>query len=600
MGRSIHAASSQDGGAPGDAAAGSRASERFEETSDGAVVPFRPSCAVSDRLCAFLFETLDGVVPFDRIAIVGVESTDRLVQRAVRGRTPDRVIPAGYRGTLRRGSLASVLASGHPRILNRLRNYATHAEHGSPTHLLLEEGYEASLTCPLEHEGTAVGLLFFNTHAPGTYRPEHAEIVLRVATAVAALLAHAIDEAAPPSFDALTLSLAAIGREARAAAEEEVLAARLLDRVRGGMIVDEVLGRVYEHFGALLPYDLVGFAECDGERVVARWAKSSAGVHIGRDQSVPLSETRLGDVLETGTPRILGDLEAYLAKSPASVAARMLVRAGLRSAVVFTLEVASGPMGFLYFASRAPHAYSTAHVARMRRLVGPLAAALEKARLYEELALARARAEELLRMMMPDAIATRLQAGETDIADAREATVLFADLVGFTTWSTALAPLDLLHTLRALFARVQESAVRRGVARIRVLGDGSMAAAGLSDDRPDHVRRAALHALDIVDIVASMHAPDGTPLAARVGVHCGPVVAGVLGGSDLRYDVWGPSVSVAARLESHGAGGRVQVSAEAARRLEGHFSLEPRGEVVLKGIGPRSTFWLGPLPPRGS
>lgn len=221
--------------------------------------------------------------------------------------------------------------------------------------------------------------------------------------------------------------------------------------------------------------------------------------------------------------------------------------------------------------------------------------------LFEELALARARSEELLHMLMPPSIAARLQAGESDIAEAREATVLFADLVSFTSWSSSLSPTALLHTLRELFGRVHASAERRGVARIRVMGDGYMAAAGAAEPGDDHPERAARHALDILDIVRTMRAPDGSPIAVRVGMHTGPVVAGVLGGGDLRYDVWGPTVSVAARLESHGAPGRVQLSEETARRLEGRFALEPRGEIPLKGLGPTRTWWLGAqtLQPRG-
>ncbi|MBK6530448.1 MAG: hypothetical protein IPF99_12825 [Deltaproteobacteria bacterium] len=109
--------------------------------------------------------------------------------------------------------------------------------------------------------------------------------------------------------------------------------------------------------------------------------------------------------------------------------------------------------------------------------------------------------------------------------------------MNFTGWSSSLTPFVMLRTLRELFARIHASAEHRGVARIRVMGDGYMAAAGAADDGADHAERAALHALDILDIVAATRTPDGQPIAVRVGLHTGPVVAGVLGGGDLRYDV---------------------------------------------------------------
>ncbi|MBK6533695.1 MAG: hypothetical protein IPF99_30145 [Deltaproteobacteria bacterium] len=550
-------------------------------------------CEVAMQLCEFLFETLEGALPYERIAIVAVEADEVLVQRAVRAREPDRVIPKSYQGSLRRGTLAGVLAGGIPRVLNRLAAYAAHAESGSPTHLLLKEGYQASLTCPLEHEGDAVGLLFFNSRSADVYRPEHAEIVRRIAPAISRVLASCAGVGEAPSQAAMTRSLAAIGRAARAASEEEALLARVLEQVRDGMVVDDVLDRLYEHCHALLPYDRVQYATVEGDRVVARWARSRFPVHLPRGFSQRLAATSLPEVIEAGTPRIINDLAAHAAHSPCSRGMQIVIEEGQRASLTFFLGAPEAPLGFLFFTTIEPGVYTSAHVSRLRRLTAPLTAMLEKARLYEQLALARARSEELLHMLMPPSIAARLQAGETDIAEARETTVLFADLVNFTGWSSPLTPAALLLTLRGLFARFHESAERRGVSRIRVMGDGYRAAAGVADAGDDHPERAALHALDILDIVRTMRSPDGDPIAVRIGIHTGPVVAGVLGGGDLRFDIWGPSVSVAARLESHGAPGRIQVSEATAKRLEGRFALEPRGETHLKGLGPTPTWWLG-------
>ena len=553
----------------------------------------RDCCGIAGQLCDFLFVALEGAIAFDRIAIVGVVG-DLLVQRAVRARGDDRVLEPGYQGSMSRGTLASVIASGHARVLNDLAAYARLAEPASPTHLLVREGYLASLTCPLEYEGEPVGMLFFNSRERDAYRPEHVEIVQRVAPMVARMLASCVGLDDTPSLAALTQSFAAIGRAVRAATEEEVLIARVLDRVREGVVVDDVLDRVYEHLGALIPYDRIGFAVIEGDRVVARWARSRFPMHLPRGYSQRLAATSLRAVIESGTPRILNSLEDHLTRHPYSQSTRLIVDEGHRASLTFFLGTREAPLGFLFFSSATENVYSHTHLARMRRLTAPLTAALEKARLYEDLAIARGRAEELLRVLMPPSIAGRLQAGETDLADEHDATVMFADLVAFTEWSSSLKPIELLSALRSLYAQVHDSAMRHGITRIRIMGDGYMAAAGVADDPDDHAGRLARHALDVVEIVRHTRAPDGRPLQVRVGMNTGPVICGVLGGEDLHYDVWGPSVSMAARLESHGAPGRVQVSEETAKRLAERFNLEARGDVTIKGVGARKTFWLNP------
>lgn len=181
-------------------------------------LPSAPSecCGVGRQLCDFLFESLQGVLPFERVAIAALDGDRRLVQRAVRAQEPDMLIPVGYQGSLDRGTLASVLASGRARTLNDLAAYARLSDSASPTHLLLREGYQASLTCPLEHDGEAVGFLFFNARAADVYRPDHEEVAQRIAPIVAHVIASCagLDDAL--SLTALTRSFAAIVRETRA------------------------------------------------------------------------------------------------------------------------------------------------------------------------------------------------------------------------------------------------------------------------------------------------------------------------------------------------------------------------------------------------
>lgn len=202
-------------------------------------------------------------------------------------------------------------------------------------------------------------------------------------------------------------------------------------------------------------------------------------------------------------------------------------------------------------------------------------------------------------MLLPPSIATRVQAGEQQIADVMEATVLFADLVGFSSWSGAMQPLEMVQLLHGVFAQVDEAATALGVQHIRTMGDGYLAVSGVPHYRPDHAAAAAQLAQAIVAIAAATRGPDGAPLQMRVGLHSGPVAAGVMGAFDLHYDVWGPTVSLAARMEQSGEPSQVQISASCAAALRGRFRVEPRGPIQVKGMGRVESWWLREALPAG-
>ncbi len=132
-----------------------------------------------------------------------------------------------------------------------------------------------------------------------------------------------------------------------------------------------------------------------------------------------------------------------------------------------------------------------------------------------------------------------------------------------------------------------------GVQHIRTMGDGYLAVSGVPSYRSDHAQAAARLAQAMVDIAAATPGPGGAPLQVRVGLHSGPVAAGVMGAFNLHYDVWGPTVSLAARMEQTGSPSQIQVSQACAEALHGFYRVEPRGEVHAKGIGTVHTWWLG-------
>jgi class 3 adenylate cyclase len=205
----------------------------------------------------------------------------------------------------------------------------------------------------------------------------------------------------------------------------------------------------------------------------------------------------------------------------------------------------------------------------------------------EALAHEKAKSDRLLHSMLPATIADRLRNEPGVIADAfGEATVVFADIVGFTPIGSGMAPNDLVSVLNELFGRFDELAERHGLEKIKTMGDGYLAVAGVPLPLPDHADRAVRFGLDVERAAEALGAEIDMPVRIRVGIHSGPLVAGVIGRNKLAYDLWGDTVNVASRMESQGLPGRVQISEATAEFLTTDVSLEPRGTIEVRGRGP--------------
>ena len=215
-------------------------------------------------------------------------------------------------------------------------------------------------------------------------------------------------------------------------------------------------------------------------------------------------------------------------------------------------------------------------------------------RLMVDLDAERTRSRELLLNVLPARIVARLDAGESNIADRHDlVAVVMSDLVGFTETAGRLAPGELVKYLNSLFTLFDAACAAHGVEKIKTIGDAYMAVAGLDPSAsPDAdggpVAAAAELALDMRDAVQR----SGSPWRMRIGIHSGPVVAGVIGSHKFAYDVWGDTVNVASRLETTSLPDRIHVSEPVARALEDRFALEPRGSVELKGKGELATWFL--------
>ena len=216
-------------------------------------------------------------------------------------------------------------------------------------------------------------------------------------------------------------------------------------------------------------------------------------------------------------------------------------------------------------------------------------------RYVERIELERQRYETLLRNILPGQIVTRLNNGEVVIADrVEEATILFADLVGFTAAASRVTPAVLVNNLNGIFSAFDDLCRKLQIEKIKTIGDAYMAAAGLPVPRPDHAEVIADFALAMLVALERVNATAEVPFQMRIGIHTGPVVAGVIGSHRFLYDIWGDTVNLASRMESHGLPGRIHVSPQTSRILAGRYDLEPRGLINLRSIGKiKTTFLIG-------
>jgi adenylate cyclase len=209
------------------------------------------------------------------------------------------------------------------------------------------------------------------------------------------------------------------------------------------------------------------------------------------------------------------------------------------------------------------------------------------------LRLEQEKSERLLLNVLPKQIAPLLKEGQQRIAQRfDEASVLFADLVGFTQLSTKIPPAEMVDLLNAYFSRFDELADRCGVEKIRTIGDSYMAASGVPVPESDHAQRVARLALEMCHYISDRPLVEGRPVRFRIGINSGPLVGGVIGQQRFHYDVWGDTVNIASRMESQGVAGRIQIAESSYQLLRGEFRCVPRGAVQIKGRGQLRTWFL--------
>jgi len=229
-----------------------------------------------------------------------------------------------------------------------------------------------------------------------------------------------------------------------------------------------------------------------------------------------------------------------------------------------------------------------------------ISASLEKKRLRDQeqaflaqLQVERTKSERLLLNILPKAIAERLKAGHRTIVDSFiDSTVLFADIVGFTRISARQSPQRTVQLLNDIFSSFDRVAEQFDLEKIKTIGDAYMMVSGVPVIRNDHAEVCAAAAFELLEAVRAFNRRHGLEWAVRIGMNSGPVVAGIIGTKKFAYDLWGDTVNIASRMESHGQPGHVQVSEVTKRLLEGKYDFQPMGVIEIKNSAPMPTYLL--------
>jgi class 3 adenylate cyclase len=269
-------------------------------------------------------------------------------------------------------------------------------------------------------------------------------------------------------------------------------------------------------------------------------------------------------------------------------------------------------LGSLCVVDFEPRELSEEKRINLRRLSAQVVTQLEMRRLIEtarsaqsELTAQKKIVDRLLLNVLPSAVAHELKAlGEGQLPPPRyypSATVLFADIKGFTKLAEGMDPDTLLHTLDEFFGAFDEIAKHYRLEPIKTIGDCYMCAGGLPESNRSHPVDAALAALAMQSFAARLNAQRAKlrlpPWEIRIGIHTGPVIAGVVGRQRFTYDVWGNAVNVAARMEQCGEAGRINISGATHAHINAHFLCQSRGQIEAKNKGPMEMFFLERLKP---
>ncbi len=217
----------------------------------------------------------------------------------------------------------------------------------------------------------------------------------------------------------------------------------------------------------------------------------------------------------------------------------------------------------------------------------------QRKKAYRLLNLEQGKSEALLLNILPEEIAYILKNENRLVADAfPEASILFADIVEFTSLSNQLSPIEIVTLLNDLYSHFDILVDKHGLEKIKTIGDNYMVAAGIPVSRSDHAQALAEMALGINSFIDKFPPVKKQKLQFRIGINSGPVVAGVVGKKKFQYDVWGDTVNIASRAESYSEPGKIQVTKTTYQYLKDDYLFDYQGKIEVKGKGVIETWFL--------
>lgn len=214
--------------------------------------------------------------------------------------------------------------------------------------------------------------------------------------------------------------------------------------------------------------------------------------------------------------------------------------------------------------------------------------------LLEEIKFEKEKSENLLLNILPLQIANRLKKGDMIIADKHDmVSILFADIVNFTPQSKNMSPVELVEILNKIFTKFDDLSTKYGIEKIKTIGDNYFAVSGLSGEFKKSALDLLQMSIDMVSAITSINnLTNKMDINIRIGIHTGPIVAGVIGKKKFAYDLWGASVNMASRMESSGKPGKIHISSETYKLIKNDFICVPRDQIKLKGIGLVKTYFI--------
>lgn len=267
--------------------------------------------------------------------------------------------------------------------------------------------------------------------------------------------------------------------------------------------------------------------------------------------------------------------------------------AGMRGALAFPIQSGGEVLGVMVLCSMGVVEVDEDLLSTTAAIGNQLGQFIQRQRAEKALLLEQKKTERLLVNILPAEIASRLKQESAIIAESfNDVTVLFADIVGFTQMASCLNPIELVEILNKIFSQFDRLTEKHGLEKIKTIGDAYMVVGGLPVPRDDHAHAMAQMALDMQKSIAEFNTKHNKTLSIRIGIHSGPVVAGVIGIKKFIYDLWGDTVNTASRMESHGLAGMIHVSDYTYNLLKSEFLFEKRGAIQVKGKGEMRTYFL--------